>query len=143
MGALVVGVETDFQGTAIEGTVRGRLAPGAVAVTGTSETPWFGTIRGRLGYAADRWLFYVTGGGAYSRNEVAGRIGGTPFSASATGWSWTVGGGIETALAHNWSVKGEYLFIDTPDKLPVPAGANFTGSSAESHVIRLGVNYRF
>ena len=142
MGAFVVGVETDFQGTGADGTMRGTLAPGAVPVTGTTETPWFGTIRGRLGYAADRWLFYVTGGGAYSENKVSGTRGAVPFSASAVGWSWTVGGGVETALTNNWSVKGEYLYIGAPDKLPLPAGVGVTGD-AESHVFRLGVNYRF
>jgi len=141
-GVFVFGVETDFQATGADGDFRGTLAPGAVAVVGTTETPWFGTIRGRLGYAADRWLFYVTGGGAYSKNEVTGTRGAIPFSASAVGWSWTVGGGIETALTNNWSVKGEYLYIGPPDKLPVPAGYGVTGD-AEAHVLRLGVNYRF
>lgn len=141
MGALVAGFETDFQASAVEGTFRGRLAPG-IPLSGTVETPWFGTIRGRLGYAVDRWLVYVTGGGAYSENKARGNVGGIPFSSSATGWSWTVGGGVETKFTHNWSIKGEYLYISTPDKLPVPTGARLSADT-DSHVIRLGVNYHF
>jgi outer membrane immunogenic protein len=141
-GAFVFGIETDFQGTGGTGSFSGRLAPGAVPVTGTTETPWFGTIRGRLGYAADRWLFYVTGGGAYSHNKASGTIGVVPFSASATGWSWTVGGGVETALANNWSVKGEYLYIATPDNIPLPPATTIAGNT-DTHVLRIGLNYRF
>jgi len=140
-GALVFGVETDFQLSAGEGTLNGSA--GGVTFTGTTKNEWFGTIRGRLGYAVDRWLFYVTGGGAYSHNTLSGTnsLGGA-FSSSATGWSWTVGGGIEAALVNNWSVKGEYLYIDSPDKIPVPTGVAVSGSS-ESHLFRVGVNYRF
>lgn len=84
----------------------------------------------------------MTGGGAYSHSTSSGTVGGAPFAASATGWSWTVGGGIENAITNAWSIKGEYLYIDTPDKTPIPAGAAVTGS-AQSHIIRLGVNYHF
>jgi outer membrane immunogenic protein len=142
MGAFVIGIETDFQGSGIEGNVSGRLVPGPVAVNGKISNEWFGTIRGRLGYAVDRWLFYFTGGGAYSHTKFSGVAGGVPFSSASTGWSWTVGGGVETALAANWSIKGEYLYIAKPDNLPVPAGTRFSGD-IDSHVIRLGVNYRF
>ena len=78
--------------------------------------PWFGTARGRLGYASAGWLIYATGGYAYARLE-------TNASASAGGLSasvqrdesrsgWTAGGGIEVAFAQNWSAKVEYLYMD-------------------------------
>lgn len=140
-GAFVWGVETDFQLSAGEGTFAGNT--GAVTFTGNSKNEWFGTIRGRLGYAVDRWLLYVTGGGAYSHNSISGTDSlARTFNASATGWSWTVGGGVEAALTNNWSVKGEYLYISTPDTLPIRAGTTITGDT-DSHVFRVGVNYRF
>jgi outer membrane immunogenic protein len=143
-GPVVFGLETDFQLSGAQGTVTGNAGPRVFRGTGKNE--WFGTIRGRVGYAVDRWLFYVTGGGAYSHNKFSGNstLAGvvTPFSSTATGWGWTVGGGVEAALVGNWSVKGEYLFLDTPDKIPTPAGTRISGNS-NSHVIRLGVNYRF
>jgi outer membrane immunogenic protein len=142
MGALVYGIETDFQGSGGSGNISGTLAPGALAVVATNDTEWFGTIRGRLGYAMDRWLFYVTGGGAYVENSARGTIGGVAYRDRALGWSWTVGAGVETMLANNWSVKGEYLYISSPSDAPVPPGSRLTGST-DSHILRLGVNYHF
>jgi len=143
-GPLVLGLETDFQGTGANGTVNATV-PGTV-YAGTTHTPWFGTIRGRVGYAVDRWLFYVTGGGAYARNELTGTAttGGvtTPFSTAANGWGYTVGGGIEAKLAQNWSVKGEYLYIGGMDSVPVPPGTTVSGNT-DTHIIRVGVNYHF
>ena len=54
-GAFVWGVETDFQLSGGTGNFRGSR-PGIVVI-GTADNEWFGTIRGRLGYAVDRWLF--------------------------------------------------------------------------------------
>ncbi|MPZ58227.1 MAG: outer membrane beta-barrel protein [Rhizobiales bacterium] len=143
-GAFVYGIETDFQFSGGEGDFRGRVAPGAAnRFAGTAKNEWFGTIRGRLGYAVDTWLVYVTGGGAYTHNKIDGVTGtGVPFSASETGWTWTVGGGVEAALWANWSVKAEYLYLATPDSVPTPVGTSIDGD-VDTHVIRVGVNYRF
>ncbi|ACA15038.1 porin [Methylobacterium sp. 4-46] len=62
---------------------------------GLSGLDYFGTVRGRLGYAFDRVLFYGTGGFAY------GGGGGTNFGLPNTDdfqTGWTAGGGIEYAL---------------------------------------------
>ena len=53
----MLGVEGDFQGWTV-GEIR------YTAVTGdflTAHSKWGGSIRGRLGYAADRALLYVSG----------------------------------------------------------------------------------
>jgi len=139
-GAFVYGIETDFQLSAGDGTVRGAGPP---ALRANVDNEWFGTIRGRLGYAMDRWLLYVTGGGAYVHNKATGTFpAGVPFSSSETGWTWTVGGGVEWAMWQNWSAKLEYLYIAEPDDVPRPPGTSVDGS-ADTHTIRVGVNYRF
>jgi outer membrane immunogenic protein len=140
-GPYVFGVETDFQGSGGSGHFNANL-PGN-RITGTAKTPWFGTIRGRLGYAVNHWLFYVTGGAAYAENKVSGtssRFGA--FSGSDVGWSYTVGGGVEAFVAPQWSVKAEYLYIGTPDKVPSFRNASVSGDT-DTHVVRLGVNYHF
>ena len=66
-GNLVLGVEGDFQGWTV-GKIR------YTAVTGdflTAHSKWGGSIRGRLGYAADRALFYLAGGAAFVSNETS------------------------------------------------------------------------
>jgi outer membrane immunogenic protein len=148
-GPLVFGIETDFQLSGGRGNFSGSFnaPPVGVAFSGRAKNEWFGTIRGRIGYAFDHWLIYATAGGAYSHNKIDGVItrpgfAAQGFSASATGWTWTAGGGVEVALAPNWSLKGEYLYLGTLDRVPEPAGVRVDGST-DAHVVRVGVNFRF
>jgi outer membrane immunogenic protein len=100
------------------------------------SNPWFGTLRGRVGYAMNNILVYATGGFAYGGGEVD--VGAA--SESHTAFGWTVGGGLEVALTPHWSAKAEYLYVDL-------TGQNYavTGFSHEvqTNVLRLGGNYRF
>ena len=83
------------------------------------DANWFGTIRGRLGFAADNLLFYGTGGLAYGHMEASaevevGDINETvsyEASTDTTNWGWTVGAGMEYGI-DNWSIGLEYLFVD-------------------------------
>ena len=94
-GQFVWGAETDIQWSGIEasGTCRGGLSCEV-------KNEWFGTVRGRLGYAGwDRWLVYGTGGFAYG--DVTADV--TNFrGVNNTGTGWTAGGGIEYAIPSNW-----------------------------------------
>ena len=80
------------------------------------DVDWFGTARARIGYAANGWLTYATGGYAFGRVELKGTATGAGVSASltqsATPSGWTIGGGTEVALGPNWSAKLEYLYVD-------------------------------
>jgi outer membrane immunogenic protein len=142
-GAFVFGVETDIQVSGGSGDVTG--SPGAATLTADADNPWFGTIRARLGYAHDRWLWYVTGGGAYGKAELDGTISGPSggaFSSSETYWAWTVGAGVEWAMWDRWSAKLEYLYIGDPSDVPTPPDSTIDGS-IDTHLIRAGLNYRF
>jgi outer membrane immunogenic protein len=89
--AFVFGAEADFDGSWIDGKVSSPFCS-----TGTQcETKnfWFSTLRGRLGYAADRVLFYGTAGGALG--DVALGQGGS-FQHIVKG-GWTAGAGLEAA----------------------------------------------
>ena len=142
MGALVVGLETDFQGTTGSGDI--NSSAGGITGTATAKNPWFGTVRGRLGYAQDRWLFYVTGGGLYGKSTLDGTLSTTgPYSSSATYWTWTAGAGIETMLSDRWSAKLEYLYAGTPSNMPTPPGTTNVSGSAHSDIVRVGLNYHF
>jgi len=102
---VVVGIEADAQYVDFGRSrntytpIVGTLNPDLVAVNpnGLSGLDYFGTVRGRLGYAFDRVLFYGTGGFAYGGG--GGNDFGLPNSSRndfRTGW--TAGGGIEYAL---------------------------------------------
>ena len=85
------------------------------------EGDWYGTVRGRLGYAADNLLFYGTGGLAYGHMSADGSLKVTDVdsgdyvkwdgSNSSTNFGWTIGAGMEYGI-DNWSLGVEYLFVD-------------------------------
>ena len=41
-----------------------------------------------------------------------GASGGTVASSAIDRWGWTVGGGVEHALTREWSIFGEYKYVD-------------------------------
>ena len=155
-GPAVFGVEADFQFTDMKGTLTAPSCSAAVCGVATSASytqklPWFGTVRGRLGYAKDSWLVYGTGGYAYARLETdaSASAGATSVNLSReeTRSGWTVGGGVELAFARNWSARMEYLYVDLGRKdatLVIP-GIPTIGedSRVTQNIVRLGVNYRF
>lgn len=100
------------------------------------SNPWFGTVRGRAGYALNNMLIYATGGLAF------GTLQATSFglSESHTNTGWTAGAGAEVGLAQNWSARLEYLYVDLSSSPFV-----LTGLQHGYHfsTVRFGVNYRF
>jgi outer membrane immunogenic protein len=145
--SVVWGIEGDFQGTGQRHS--DTFTVGGVTVNNTNRVPWFGTIRGRVGWAANNWLFYGTGGWGYgefkSETTFTGAVVGT-ISTSRDHGFWVVGGGIENAFAPRWSWKVEYLYLSTGDLNNTSAiGATvFTSSSKfTDNIVRAGVNYRF
>jgi outer membrane immunogenic protein len=153
---LVLGVEADFQGTTQYDSVclLSCEAPFQF-VSAQQKLPWFATFRGRAGYASGPALFYLTGGLAVGevRTEVQATIDGVTTAASfdqiKTGW--VVGGGIEAALAGNWTAKAEYLYMDlgsvsqtflSPSPL-TPTLTTSLASDVRDHIFRIGLNYRF
>jgi outer membrane immunogenic protein len=146
-GNLLFGLEADLQGSGEQGSITGT--GGIITVTTTDRLRWFGTGRGRVGYAADRWLFYVTGGGAWQNTSrdvtvtVAGIGGGTATASdSGTRFGWTLGGGVETALWANWTGGVEYLYIDTGNQTITNAVAT-TSLRERNNIVRAKLNYRF
>jgi outer membrane immunogenic protein len=124
--------------------------------TVTQDINWFATFRGRVGVAFGSSLFYGTGGLAVGNVRSVGNVnifaGTTNFDGSydATRFGWTVGAGWEQMLGANWSVKGEYLYVDlgkfSYNVILPPAGlAGYWRNDVETqfHVFRVGLNYRF
>jgi outer membrane immunogenic protein len=125
-GQFVFGLETDIQASAASDT----FAPAKFS------NPWFGTLRGRIGWVFNNILLYGTLGFAYGGGNV--EIPGAEQSQTHTGYA--AGVGMEVGFARNWSVKAEYLFVDLSNR-----GYSIVGTSNgfESSVLRFGANYRF
>jgi outer membrane immunogenic protein len=138
-GKAVLGLEGDMDWANLSGTNNSALCPGGSC--GTSDG-WLSTVRGRVGYAFDRFMPYVTGGLATGdiRASAPGLPGGTNTNAG-----WTVGGGVEVALPGNWSAKAEYLHVDLGS---FNCGVDCGGTPNENvsmhdNVFRAGINYHF
>jgi outer membrane immunogenic protein len=136
-GHVVFGLEGDIDWTNIDGSA---ACVGGFATCQT-QNDWLGTARGRLGYAFDRFLPYVTGG--LAAGDIKANVPGFG-SASTTNAGWTVGGGLEVALGANWSAKAEYLHVDLGS---LNCGTACTGTTSNvdftTNVVRGGVNFRF
>ena len=123
----VAGIEGDylFSGT------NGANATFAV------DNPWDATLRGRVGYAVDRFLLYGTGGLALGEVKATDIVGGT--TASSTKIGWTLGAGIEAAVTNNVTARVEYRYTDL--------GSQATGSGTSvgytSNAILAGVGMKF
>jgi len=149
MDAFVVGIEGDLGASWLDGksssTYCGVLGFGAGAQCETKNT-WLGTARARVGYAADRVLFYGTAGGAFGNIEA----GASGFSSSTKG-GWTAGAGIEAAFADNWTARIEYLYVELQNGTCTTAtacGNDIVGTASQSvkfdaSLIRAGIDYKF
>jgi outer membrane immunogenic protein len=161
-GNWLFGIEADLDATGQKGTLNCNTVIALVTTICSDEQKlsWLGTVRGRLGLTADRWLIYATGGLAYGEIRstpaltfVVGAPGvSTTFPPPSTHWKagWTVGAGVEGALAGNWTVKLEYLYVDLGTVsdifplVPLPPGFHLdVDKRIQDHVVRIGLNYRF
>jgi outer membrane immunogenic protein len=167
--AWVAGLETDLSGTGINGTTSvsptNAQFPNLFTTTVSANTKWLGTVRPRLGYLpVNNTLIYVTGGLAYGETEVSFNtvqfapnsdctVGLRCANGSVSGvkMGWTVGAGVESMIASNWTVKAEYLFVDlgtqsvTAPTLDMPTGIVTLTTSRHfmENIFRAGVNYKF
>ena len=181
---IVVGIEADAQYVDF-GASRNRFAfatpggtggiiPGTLVYnpSGVSSLDYFGTVRGRIGYAVDKALFYGTGGFAYGSG--GGREFGSGVSRNDFQTGWTAGGGVEYALPTDSflnffrssavTVKVEALYVNL-DQSRNSSGAFATTANGtiittaspgvfvvsggartnttEFAVVRAGLNYKF
>jgi len=135
----VYGLEGDGDWTGLRGTASFANCP---FVSCKTRNDFLSTARGRLGFAADRVLPYVTGGLAVG--NIRATVPDVP-GIDKTKAGWTAGGGLEFALSGNWTAKAEYLYVDLGNAgcsalCGLPAGNNV---SLTTNVVRGGINYRF
>jgi outer membrane immunogenic protein len=148
-GQWVFGLETDiqFSGQDSDSVFTG----GGATFVDRQELEWFGTFRGRLGYALwDRWLPYVTGGLAYGGRKASGAATGTlagPYSADDTAVGWALGVGVDYAITPAWTARLEYLHVSLDS---FTANYALGGGTAivnygrlDNDIVRGALNYRF
>ncbi len=78
----------------------------------TEKLDFVSTLRGRVGYAFDHWLFYATGGLAWSQARFLENPGlsSDEDKVLRTRAGWALGAGAELAIAPGWTARLEYLY---------------------------------
>lgn len=140
---VVLGVQMDISKSDVDGSSGVTGAPG---VTAKHSFQYLGTAEGKIGLAMDRWLPHVTAGAACARGK--GQIstgGGSITSNSYDSCGWTVGAGVDWAIADNAFVTVKYQYLDLGSSnvsFPVgPIGISVPADST-AHVVKLGLNIK-
>ena len=146
----LLGIEADLSGASLRANITESVA--GTTVNDAHKNDLFGTARGRVGYTAGNWLFYGTGGYAWSREtatrtQVAGTINaatpGTSESSASTQSGWAAGAGIEWGVTPNVSVKAEYLHYDFQNaRFVFPLANRRWEDNVTKDTVKLGVNWR-
>jgi outer membrane immunogenic protein len=156
-GAFVLGAEADFDYSGINTSTSQTICNLGTPLGCQTGNNWLSTVRGRVGFAADRVLFYGTAGGAFANVQTV--VNAVTTTNTRTGW--TAGLGLEWAFADNWTAKVEYLYVNLGNKaVTCTAAAGVCGpappvgpvgqfgpvniqAGLTENLVRVGVNYKF
>ncbi len=150
---VVIGAEIDpsfpsfrnLAGISIGG-ISNFTSPTLGAVSYSETVLSSGTVRGRIGYAPGNWLFYATGGFAWSYDQLTltQLTSGTTEMPLLWRLGWAAGAGVEVPILPHWTARLEYLFTDygTTNELFANAGQRFN-SDFSLQELRAGLNYQF
>jgi outer membrane immunogenic protein len=176
-GKILLGLESDIQFSSLKNTTESSVVspvegfPGR-PLTGTlrqkSKIDSLATLRGRIGYVSDQWLFYGTAGLAIARVNTRLNYQGSyrlepaivfdelNAGNSETRTGFVLGAGAEYAVAKNWTVRAEYLHYDlgkSSQRYDITSRVDATGFMANAsalaktdwtvNMVRIGLNYRF
>jgi opacity protein-like surface antigen len=132
-GPFLVGIEADISGAGLSSTTL-TSPPGdpAAVASWTDKLDVYGSLRARLGWVGNNWLFYGTGGfgwayDKFTRKQLTAPLdpinppfvdtnalqANTLVTNSHFRPGWVAGAGVEWGIARTWTVKLEYLHFDT------------------------------
>ena len=152
---ILLGVEADVSFPSVLGSTQTMSSALIGQASYQDQVEFSGTLRGRIGYALGNWLFYATGGFAWSydqftRTQLAGVPAGgtaqpgeveTQYMVPRVGGA--VGGGVEFALTSSWAARLEFLYIDYGTRsVAFPDAAQRFDSDLAVESLRLGLDYR-
>jgi outer membrane immunogenic protein len=148
-GSFIFGVQGMFDGSGIAGS---HLYSGTLTEVLGTNTPWFATVTGRIGYAVVPQAFlYVKGGAVFLQDHFSDvdPVNVIWGQTDTTRLGWTVGGGAEFAFLSRWSVFVEYDYYNLGSfnatlSYPGAIPPFYTYNEKQSmQSLLLGVNFRF
>ena len=154
---VVIGAEGTFTWSNISGT---RINPSLIipnfSETSISTPRWYATATGKIGFAANDFLFYAKGGAAwmsvnYTQTVSTGIVNLSSQTITDTRSGYTAGGGIEFGMTENLSARLEYDYLNFGTKTYTFANLNTAPAPlvlpvairSSTSLISVGINYRF
>jgi outer membrane immunogenic protein len=139
----VFGVQADYDWTNANATATDVLA--ALGSTDQTKIKSLASVTGRVGYAWDRFLGYVKGGGAWDSDQYTVTVPGFVATASETRTGWTIGVGGEYAFTNWLTGFAEYDYYDFGTKSNTFTGLTFPTINIKEtqSVAKAGLNFKF
>jgi len=157
-GQAVYGFETDLQAVHLNSVMndnlmsRGVPAPNSFAQT-SATINWYGTLRGRIGWAQGPWLLYGTGGLAYGEVGLSSAFGtlgfATQLQLTDDRVGWVAGVGAEYLVRPDLSVGISYQYVDlgtlnAASAMSAPLRlSQATSMHAQFQAVMAGLSWRF
>lgn len=136
----VLGIEGDVSHADINGGL--SLLGGLASANQNVDFLW--SVRGRLGFLPwQNVMVYATAGYAEVDATATVVIGGFSDTASAKHKGLVWGGGVETALASNWTLRAEILKYDLDNSTYAFGLIGNAGAALDLTTVRAAINYRF
>ena len=146
-GQIVLGAEADWQGADLTGN-SGSISPAFGPYTISTKVKDYGSVRGRLGFAVDHWLFFGTGGWAFGSWSTSYALtGAAPFFTNSPNSSqgWTAGAGAEYAFTNNIIGRVEYRYtnLGSSSYVDIPSNSSELGNKVTINDVRAGLSFKF
>ncbi len=146
---VVIGAEADASFPAYPRPLTGLSIGGTSALLKGAESYGenvyaSGTVRARIGYAPGSWLYYATGGLAWTSDQFTLTQLSTTESPFMARLGWAAGAGIEGPLIPHWTLRLEYLYTGYGNSSVIfPALGQRFDSDLSVQELRVGLNYQF
>ncbi|OCW59012.1 outer membrane protein [Hoeflea olei] len=142
LGGLHVGYNVMFDNILLGAEVDGAITNADVTSVFNIETSanWLTSARIRAGFAADRVLFYATGGVSAGGLELTNI--GPGITDKNTHVGWVIGAGVEAFVTDTISARLEYQHHEFGKETYNIGGANFE-VDGNVDLIKFGVSYHF
>lgn len=141
-GSIVFGVEGDVEALDSRETL---IAPGIAA---RIKRDWQGSLRGRVGFALDRFMIYATGGAAFTdfSTHLQDPATGLTQAVDRSRTGWTAGAGVNLAYTENLILGAEYRYTDF-GKMTQAGRGPLLGLTVRheptTHALRASAAYKF
>ncbi len=143
--SVILGVDGDFSYDNLKKSISAFDSDLNMNASAESKLQWSSAVRGRVGYAVDRFLPYIAGGVAFGNVKNTVSIDNYTYSGSKTMTGWTLGAGLDYAATDNVILRFEYRYTDFGKKNFYAGNADTIDASDKftTNDIRIGVAYKF